>query len=96
MAVIHILRIGKSVSFEIEEFFFFSLLFFSLKYQNSIFPGAMWLFDNTQAALVVFNEHYRQLLSCKILFYFFILGGNGELLVRSALRMSLSQSLMYS
>lgn len=36
-----------------------------------MFPGAVQLFDKTQAALVVFNEHYRQLLSCENFFFFF-------------------------
>ena len=39
----------------------------------------MPLFDNTQAALVVFNEHYRQLLSCEnAVFFFLIFGDDGE------------------
>lgn len=43
-----------------------------------MFPGAVQLFDKTQAALVVFNEHYRQLLSCENFFFFFFPGGDGE------------------
>lgn len=59
------------MSFEIEEFLFLFPFFPPLKYENASFSGAMRLFDNTQAALVVFNEHYRQLLSCENAFFFF-------------------------
>lgn len=45
----------------------------------------MWLSDNTQTALAVFNERYHQLLSCGNFcfnfFFFLIVGGGRELAV---------------
>ena len=54
----------------------------------------MRLSDNSQAALVVFNEHYRQLLSCEnvIIIIFFIFGDVGELHVNGAPRRLQSES----
>ena len=53
----------------------------------------MRLSDNSQAALVVFNEHYRQLLSCEnVIFFFFIFGDVGEPHVNGAPRRLHSES----
>lgn len=71
------------MSFEIEEFLFPSPPppppLPPLRYENASFSGAMRLFDNTEAALVVFSEHYRQLLSWEnAIFFFNFRGDDGE------------------